>query len=174
MINLDSLLLAFPERWHFGPDNTGNIFAPDALNSLRHQKFELITGDGGIDCSADPEFQERVRKSWLELARLGSSPFEMKETPFKEQNSAQLKEAEYLAICDKVARGGNAVLKSRFENDFSNFYRIRNVPFPDPCSSSLTAVIVRRSCFSNPPRILFRKRITHIWNRTLAPWENFC
>jgi cap2 methyltransferase len=85
VINLDSLLLAFPERWHFGPDNTGNIFAPDALNSLRHQKFELITGDGGIDCSADPEFQE--------------------------QNSAQLKEAEYLAICDKVARGGNAVLK---------------------------------------------------------------
>jgi len=45
----------------------------------------LVTSDGGIDCSADPEFQE--------------------------QNSAKLKESEYLSICDKLAIGGNGVLK---------------------------------------------------------------
>lgn len=85
VINIDSLILAFPDKWIFGADNTGNIFSGDALSSLHGVKFSFITSDGGIDCSADPEFQE--------------------------QNSSTLKQAEFLTICDKVAVGGHAVLK---------------------------------------------------------------
>ena len=52
VINFDSLILAFPDKWVFGGDNTGNIFAPDALSSLQggvgkgskfYQKFKIMS-----------------------------------------------------------------------------------------------------------------------------------
>ena len=55
------------------------------MSQLSRRRFYLLTSDGGIDCSADPEFQE--------------------------QNSAALKRAEYENICAKLEPGGNAVLK---------------------------------------------------------------
>jgi hypothetical protein len=52
---------------------------------LKGKQFHLVTADGGVDCSADPEFQE--------------------------QNSADLKAAEYKGICYKLKPKGNALLK---------------------------------------------------------------
>lgn len=84
VIRVDTLILEFPNRWEFGTvsldisqfltssylkDNTGNIFNFGSLASLKGKQFHLVTADGGVDCSADPEFQE--------------------------QNSADLKAAEY-------------------------------------------------------------------------------
>ena len=55
------------------------------MSQISRRRFYLLTSDGGIDCSTDPEFQE--------------------------QNSAGLKQAEYENICAKLEPGGNAVLK---------------------------------------------------------------
>ncbi|CAG5112145.1 Oidioi.mRNA.OKI2018_I69.chr2.g6391.t3.cds [Oikopleura dioica] len=85
VIRVDTLILEFPHRWVFGTDNTGNIFNFGSLANLKGKQFSLVTGDGGVDCSADPEFQE--------------------------ENSAELKTSEYKAICYKLKNKGNAVLK---------------------------------------------------------------
>jgi cap2 methyltransferase len=41
VINLDSLILAFPDRWIFGRDNTGDIF--DKVGELTMQPIFLIS-----------------------------------------------------------------------------------------------------------------------------------
>ena len=85
LINIDALLLAFPERWFFGAENTGDIFDLTSLFSHFDAKCHLATSDGGFDCSAEPDKQEEL--------------------------SGELKLAEYDAIISRLAPRGCGVLK---------------------------------------------------------------
>ena len=85
LINIDSLILAFPERWFFGRENTGDIFDLESLFDTFEEKVHLATSDGGFDCSAEPEKQEEI--------------------------SAELKMAEYQGLISRLALHGCAVLK---------------------------------------------------------------
>jgi len=87
VINIDSIILAFSERWFFGSDNTGDIIdsVQSLFGDLGETKFDLVTSDGGFDCSADPECQEVI--------------------------SSSLKRAEYESICLTLGVHGNSVLK---------------------------------------------------------------
>ena len=52
VINIDSVILAFSDRWFFGSDNTGDIMKKDKLfEDLNQNTFDLVTSDGGFDCS---------------------------------------------------------------------------------------------------------------------------
>ena len=74
------------DRWFFGRNNTGDIFnRAELFENNAHVEFDLVTSDGGFDCSADPAAQEA--------------------------NSGELKIAEYQAICHKLAPNGSGVLK---------------------------------------------------------------
>ena len=74
------------DRWFFGRNNTGDIFhRTELFENNAHMEFDLVTSDGGFDCSADPAAQEA--------------------------NSGELKLAEYQAICHKLAPNGSGVLK---------------------------------------------------------------
>eukprot|EP00730_Choanoeca_flexa_P005875 TRINITY_DN12039_c0_g1_i1.p2 TRINITY_DN12039_c0_g1~~TRINITY_DN12039_c0_g1_i1.p2 ORF type:complete len:1011 (+),score=215.15 TRINITY_DN12039_c0_g1_i1:4924-7956(+) len=63
---VDDLFILYTEdHWHFGKDNTGNIMHASNLRELRAKAqakgpVMLVSGDGGIDCSADPGEQERL------------------------------------------------------------------------------------------------------------------
>jgi 23S rRNA U2552 (ribose-2'-O)-methylase RlmE/FtsJ len=66
--------------------NIGDITKLNSLfTDLGETKFDLVTSDGGFDCSADPECQEVI--------------------------SSNLKRAEYESICLNLGVHGNGVLK---------------------------------------------------------------
>ena len=77
--------MAFPEKWFFGRENTGDIFDLESLFHTLDEKVHLATSDGGFDCSAEPEKQE--------------------------ETSAGLKLAEYKGLISRLGLHGCAVLK---------------------------------------------------------------
>ena len=41
------------DRWFFGRNNTGDIFhRTELFENNAHMEFDLVTSDGGFDCSA--------------------------------------------------------------------------------------------------------------------------
>ncbi|CAL1292448.1 unnamed protein product [Larinioides sclopetarius] len=61
----DRLLFPTLKHWFFGKDNTGDITNPNYVKDLQEfisekEYFNLVTADGGIDCSDNPAEQEIV------------------------------------------------------------------------------------------------------------------
>ena len=86
VINFNLICELKKDRWFFGRNNIGDIFhRTELFENNAHMEFDLVTSDGGFDCSADPAAQEA--------------------------NSGELKLAEYQAICHKLPPNGSGVLK---------------------------------------------------------------
>ncbi|GBM43981.1 Cap-specific mRNA (nucleoside-2'-O-)-methyltransferase 2 [Araneus ventricosus] len=86
----DRLLFPTLKYWFFGKDNTGDITNPNYSKDLQEfisekEYFNLVTADGGVDCSDNPAEQETV--------------------------VAKLHFAEMLVALQNLAPGGSFVLK---------------------------------------------------------------
>lgn len=63
MVDDDRMIIETYQKWYFGVDNSGNIFHHDNIRGIWHErvgteKVQLVTGDGSVDCSSDPNEQE--------------------------------------------------------------------------------------------------------------------
>jgi cap2 methyltransferase len=67
MIDDDRFLSETEDHWYFGADDSGNIMHRENVTSLwarlreRFQgEVDMVTGDGSVDCSSDPNDQESI------------------------------------------------------------------------------------------------------------------
>ncbi|RUS31875.1 FtsJ-like methyltransferase-domain-containing protein [Jimgerdemannia flammicorona] len=65
MVDDDRMILETLQNWYFGTDNSGNIFHHDNIRGIWKDrvgpsKVHLVTGDGSVDCSSDPNEQESL------------------------------------------------------------------------------------------------------------------
>lgn len=65
MIDADQFIISTDRNWFFGGDDTGNVMSAANIRSLWQQaerigKVMLVTGDGSISCSHNPNEQEAI------------------------------------------------------------------------------------------------------------------
>ncbi|CAF1350277.1 unnamed protein product [Rotaria sordida] len=68
MVDDDRFIVETLERWYFGEDNSGNILDTNNIKGLwkrirtdpRSNGVHLVTGDGSVDTSGDPNEQESI------------------------------------------------------------------------------------------------------------------
>ncbi|RUP49154.1 FtsJ-like methyltransferase-domain-containing protein [Jimgerdemannia flammicorona] len=65
MVDDDRIISETLQNWYFGTDNSGNIFHHDNIRGIWKDrvgpsKVHLVTGDGSVDCSSDPNEQESL------------------------------------------------------------------------------------------------------------------
>ncbi|RUS19349.1 FtsJ-like methyltransferase-domain-containing protein [Endogone sp. FLAS-F59071] len=63
MVDDDRMIIETYQKWYFGVDNSGNIFHHENIRGIWSdrvgaEKVQLVTGDGSVDCSSDPNEQE--------------------------------------------------------------------------------------------------------------------
>jgi hypothetical protein len=58
---------------------------------LKGKQFHLVTADGGVDCSADPEFQEQNSADLKAAEYKGPLPTENMKSIYSSRNLLQIK-----------------------------------------------------------------------------------